>query len=97
MILATALAVQDISVRAIEFNVTAELPPGANGLLRLLNWLLWGVFLACMAAIVASGGKMAWEKWNQGSLQAPKMLLGACVGSIISGSANAILNAVAGG
>jgi hypothetical protein len=39
---------------------------------------------------------MAWEKWNQGSIQAPKILLGALVGAIVSGSANAILNAVAG-
>ena len=97
MILATAQAVQDFSVQAIEFNVTAELPPGANGLLKLLNWLFWGVLLACMASIVFSGGKMAWEKWNQGTIQAPKILLGALVGAIVSGSANAILNAVAGG
>lgn len=95
MILHTAQTVVDTTVLAIEFNPTPELPPGANGALKLLNFLLWAVFLACMAAIVYSGGKFAWERWNQGSAQAPKMLLGALGGAIIAGSANAILNSVA--
>lgn len=96
MLVHTAHTLTDTAVLAIEFNVTPELPPGSNGLLKLVNYFLWGVLLACMAAIVFSGAKFAWEKWNQGSAQAPKMLLGALVGAIIAGSANAILNSVAG-
>ena len=88
------LAAHDAAVLAIEFNITPEVPPGSAGFLRILNWLLWGVLLACVAAIVLSGGKMAWEKWNQGATQAPKMLLGALAGAVIAGGANAILNAV---
>lgn len=79
---------------AIDFNVNPEIPPGANGLMRLLNWLLWGVMLACVAALIFSGGKFAWEKWSQGATEAPKMLIGSLVGAIVAGSANAILNAV---
>lgn len=79
---------------AIDFSPTAEVPPGAAGLLKLLNWLMWGVMLACVAALVYSGGKFAWEKWNHGSTEAPKILVGALVGAIIAGSAGAILTAV---
>lgn len=88
--------VYDTAVLAVQFDVSPEIPPGANGLLKLLNWLLWGVMLACVAALVFSGGKFAWEKWSQGQTDAPKMLIGSLVGAIVAGSANAILNAVAG-
>ncbi len=27
---------------AVNFDINPEVPPGANGLLKLLNWLLWG-------------------------------------------------------
>ncbi|MFD4268146.1 hypothetical protein [Rhodococcus sp. NPDC058481] len=87
--------VTSTALLAIEFDINAEVPPGANGLLKLLNWLLWAVMLACVAAIVFSGGKFAWEKWQHGSSEAPKMLVGALVGAIVAGSASAILNAVA--
>ena len=88
--------VYDTAVLAVQFDVSPEVPPGANGLLKLLNWLLWGVMLACVAALVFSGGKFAWEKWSQGQTDAPKMLVGSLIGAIVAGSANAILNAVAG-
>ncbi len=67
---------------------------GANGLLKLLNWLLWGVTLACVAALIFSGGKFAWEKWQHGSGDSPKMLVGSLVGAIVAISANQILGAV---
>jgi len=78
----------------VSFNITPEVPPGANGLLKILNWLLWGVTLACVAALVFAGGKFAWEKWQHGQADSPKMLVGAMVGAIISLSASQILGAV---
>ena len=78
----------------VSFNITPEVPPGANGLLKILNWLLWGVTLACVAALVFAGGKFAWEKWQHGQADSPKMLVGAMVGAIISLSASQILSAV---
>ncbi len=84
----------DTAILAVEFNITAEVPPGANGLLKLLNWLLWGVTLACVAALVFSGGKFAWEKWQNGQTDAAKMLIGSLVGAIVAMSANSILSAV---
>ncbi|MDI9940380.1 MULTISPECIES: hypothetical protein [unclassified Rhodococcus (in: high G+C Gram-positive bacteria)] len=89
--------IHDTAILAIDFNVTPELPPGANGLLRLVNWLLWGILLACVAALVFSGGKFAWEKWSQGQTGGVTMLVGSLVGAIVAGSANTILNAVTAG
>jgi hypothetical protein len=86
--------VTDTVLFAIELDINPEAPPGANGLLKLLNWLLWGVFIACVAAVVFSGGKFAWEKWSSGSSDAMKMLVGSLVGAVIAGSASQILNAV---
>lgn len=81
---------------AVEFNVNPEIPPGANGLLKILNWGLWGVMLSCVAGVIISGGKFAWEKWSQGHTDAPKMLIGSLAGAVVAGSANALLNAVTG-
>ena len=88
--------IHDTAVLAIEFNITPELPPGANGLLRLVNWLMWGVLLACVAALVFSGGKFAWEKWSQGQTGGVSMLIGSLIGAIVAGSATQILNGVSG-
>lgn len=88
------LAAHDTAVLAIEFNITPEVPPGANGFLRLLNWGLWAALLACVAAIVYNGAKMGWEKWNQGATTAPKALIATLAGAVISGGANGILNAI---
>ncbi|AVP71445.1 hypothetical protein [Prescottella equi] len=86
--------VLDTAVLAQNFDINPEVPPGANGLLKLLNWLLWGVTLACVAALVFSGGKFAWEKWQNGQSDAVKMLVGSLVGAIVAISANSILSAV---
>jgi hypothetical protein len=86
--------VTDTVLFAFEVEINPEAPPGAGGLLKLLNWLLWGVFLVCVAGVVFSGGKFAWEKWSSGSSDAMKQLVGSLVGVVISGSATQILNAV---
>ncbi|MGV9948790.1 hypothetical protein [Rhodococcus aetherivorans] len=91
-----ALDVAVLAQGAVDFDINPEVPPGANGLLKLLNWLLWGVTLACVAALIFSGGKFAWEKWQHGSGDSPKMLVGSLVGAIVAISANQILSAVVG-
>ncbi|MDO1481541.1 hypothetical protein [Rhodococcus ruber] len=90
----TAVDVAYLAQGAVNFDINPEVPPGANGLLKLLNWLLWGVTLACVAALIFSGGKFAWEKWQHGSGDSPKMLVGSLVGAIVAISANQILGAV---
>ncbi|MBH5144252.1 MULTISPECIES: hypothetical protein [Rhodococcus erythropolis group] len=86
--------IYDTAILAVGFEVTPELPPGANGFLRILNWILWIVTFACVAAVIVSGGKFAWEKWSRGESDAVKMLLGSLGGAVVAGSAVQILNAV---
>lgn len=87
--------IYDTAILAIEFDIDPEVPPGARGFLRILNWVLWFVLFACVAAVIVSGAKFAWEKWSQGSSDAVKMLLGSLGGAVVAGSAVQILNAVA--
>jgi len=72
-------------------NVAPEAPPGSNGILRLMRWLMWFVMIAGISAIIYSGGRFAWEKWNGQALESPKMLVGALIGGIIATSASSIL------
>lgn len=75
-------------------NVTPEAPPGSNGLMRLVRWLMWIVMLSGITAIVYSGSKFAWEKWNGGALESPKMVVGALIGGIVATSAGTIMNTI---
>lgn len=84
----------DAAIMAIELNITPELPPGANGLLKIVNWVLWIALVGCTVAVIVSGVKFAWEKWSRGESDAVKMLVGSLVGAVIAGSATTILNAV---
>jgi hypothetical protein len=92
MILAAA---DSVSVLAQGFgNPTPEAPPGSQGLMKLVRWLMWFVMLSGVCGIVYSGGRFAWEKWNGSSMESPKMVVGALVGGIIATSAGSIMNAV---
>lgn len=75
-------------------TVQPEAPPGSNGILRLIRWLMWFVMLSGMTGIIYAGGRFAWEKWNGGALESPKMVAGAAVGGLVATSAGAIMNAV---
>ena len=57
-----------------------------GSVLELLNWALWGIFIASVVAVVLSAGKLAWEEWSSGSSDnwfAGKILVGSwLVGSV---------------
>lgn len=80
-------------VMAID-QITADVPPGSDKLLKLVRWLMWGVMLAGVAGIIYAGGKFAWEKWNGGALESPKIVVAALVGGIIATSASTLINTV---
>lgn len=75
-------------------NVTPEAPPGANGFLRLIRWLMWGVVLAGVAAIIYAGGKFGWERYNGGTLESPKIVVGALIGGALAATAGTLINTV---
>ncbi|WP_331758380.1 hypothetical protein OG225_40390 (plasmid) [Nocardia sp. NBC_01377] len=75
-------------------NYTPEQPPGSAGLEKLMRYLAWIVLLSGVAAIMFAGGKFAWEKWQGGMLESPKMVLGALIGGILATSAGTIMNGI---
>ncbi|OZC58610.1 hypothetical protein CH298_05945 [Rhodococcoides fascians] len=77
-----------------QIELTPEAPPKSDGFLRLGRWLLWFVVLAGVCALVYGGGKFGWEKYNGGSLESPKIVVGALIGGVIATSAGTIMNTV---
>lgn len=75
-------------------SVSPENPPIADALYKLLRYLLWFMLFGGVAAIIYGGGKFAYEKWNGLGGESTQMIVGACIGGIVSMSAAAILNAV---
>ena len=77
-------------------NPTPETPPAADKLMKLVRYFTWFVLLSGVMAVTFGGGKFAWEKWNGGRLDSPKMIAGAMAGGAIATSAGTIMNAVIG-
>ncbi|MGX1762713.1 hypothetical protein ACWIG5_38470 [Streptomyces lydicus] len=77
-------------------NPTPEAPPLSDKILQMVRYLTWFALLSGILAIVFAGGKFAWEKWQGGALQSPKMIAGAMVGGVVATSAGTIMNAVIG-
>ncbi|WP_067859942.1 hypothetical protein [Nocardia shimofusensis] len=94
---AVALAHTVVTVWAQEINITPTAPPGANKVITLVNFMAWFVTLAGIAAVIYAGGKFGWERWHGGSVESPKILLGALFGGILATSAGPIMNAVVNG
>ncbi|MEU1981599.1 hypothetical protein [Nocardia sp. NPDC019395] len=78
-------------------NPTPEPPPLSDKITQMTQYLTWFVLLSGVTSIVFGGGKFAWEKWNGGSLTAPKQIAGAMMGGAVATSAGTIMNAVMGG
>lgn len=77
-------------------NPTPEAPPASDKILKMVRYLTWLVLLSGVAGITFAGGKFAWEKWNGGTFDSPKMLAGAMIGGVIATSAGTIMNAIIG-
>ncbi|MGO4614984.1 hypothetical protein AB4305_07920 [Nocardia sp. 2YAB30] len=77
-------------------NPTPEAPPLADKLMQMGQYFTWLVQLSGVTAITYGGGRFAWEKWNGGTLQSPKMVASAMTGGVVATSAGTIMNAVLG-
>ncbi|MDO3651042.1 MULTISPECIES: hypothetical protein [Nocardia] len=77
-------------------NPTPEAPPMADKVMQLSRYFTWGILLSGVTAITYGGGRFAWEKWNGGGLQSPKMIASAMAGGAVATSAGTIMNAVIG-
>lgn len=91
----TTLALQGSDVLAqMDTDLVPKAPVGSNGLVEIGRIILWLVFFAGILAIVVGGGWLAWEKFNGGVNQAPKVIVGALIGGIIAASATGLMNMV---
>ncbi|MCM6777097.1 hypothetical protein NDR87_26775 [Nocardia sp. CDC159] len=95
MVLAAAHDVYTTVVAQVG-NPTPETPPAADKLLKMVRYFTWFVLLSGVTAVTYGGGKFAWEKWNGGALESPKMVAGAMIGGATATSAGTIMNAVIG-
>jgi hypothetical protein len=73
-----------------------EAPPLSDKIIQMTRYLTWFVLLSGVTSIVFGGGKFAWEKWNGGTLTAPKQIAGAMTGGAVATSAGTIMNAIMG-
>ncbi|WP_206045895.1 hypothetical protein [Nocardia mangyaensis] len=95
MILAALHDTYGIAVAQVG-NPTPEAPPMADKVMQLSRYFTWGILLSGVTAITYGGGRFAWEKWNGGGLQSPKMIASAMAGGAVATSAGTIMNAVIG-
>jgi hypothetical protein len=77
-------------------NPTPEAPPISDKIMQLVRYLTWFAIRSGIISIIYAGGRFAWEKWNGGALQSPKMVAGAMIGGVVATSAGTIMNAVIG-
>lgn len=71
-------------------------PPGSSGILTILKWGAWGVFVCCVGGVLYSAAKMAFSH-SQGGYggQHQSQLLWVLAACVIAGSASAIVGALA--
>ncbi|MGW4370356.1 hypothetical protein ACWEKT_32395 [Nocardia takedensis] len=93
----TVLGDAVVAVLAQDITITPTAPPGSGSAIVIVNFLAWFVTLAGIAAIIYAGGKFGWERWHGGSVESPKILLGALVGGVVATSAGPIMTAVVAG
>lgn len=74
-------------------NVDPVPPPGSGGLLQLVSYAKYLGYLGGLIGIIYGGGRFAWEKWNGGSVESPKIISACLVGGIVIAVSTPLLNA----
>ena len=73
-----------------------EAPPGSDAILKLVGWVAWIAFAACVVGVLKAGGLLAaMGIGNRGSGDHGMALVASIAGAIVCGSAAAIVTAVA--
>lgn len=71
-------------------------PPGSDSLVKVIGWVAWIAFAACVVGVFKAGGLLAaMGIGNRGSGDHGMALVASIAGAIICGSAAAIVTAVA--
>lgn len=73
-----------------------EAPPGSEAMLKVIGWVAWIAFAACVVGVLKAGGLLAaMGIGNRGSGDHGMALVASIAGAIVCGSAAAIVTAVA--
>ncbi len=73
-----------------------EAPPGSDSILKVVGWIAWIAFAACVVGVLKAGGLLAaMGIGNRGSGDHGMALVASIAGAIVCGSAAAIVTAVA--
>lgn len=77
-------------------DVSPEKPPKADGILKILNWVDWGVFAVCLAGFLIAAGAMAIRHHQGASMQDMSGLAKAAIGTVLASAATAIVGVLMG-
>lgn len=80
---------RDMYVLAVDFTTNPTAPPGTEAVQTILNWLAWGVALACVVGVLITAGSMALShKRSPGEDHISRLgwVLGACILGASAGS-----------
>ncbi|MEV6071822.1 hypothetical protein AB0L82_35235 [Nocardia sp. NPDC052001] len=80
-------------VLAIE-HIDPVPPPGSNGLLQIARYFKYLAFLGGLLGIIYGGGRFAFEKWNGGAVESPKIIAACLIGGVVIAAASPLLEAV---
>lgn len=72
-----------------------EAPPGSEGFQEILRWAAWMAFGVCVLGLIVSGGMMAIAHNRGDGGQHGSRLMWVMAGSVVIGSASAIVAGVA--
>lgn len=76
-------------------EMTPEAPPAAQGFLKLVNWLMWFVMLACLCGLIYAGSVIAWTKFHATSHPyVTRNTVNTMIGALIASTAYNLMDAV---
>ena len=75
-------------------NPTPVTPPGVESLTTVVNWLAWGVSIACVAGVLLVAGRMALAHRRGEGMEVTGGLIAVLCAAILAGGASGFVAAV---
>ena len=75
-------------------NVTPQRPPGTDGLVRVVNYIAWGAFAICLVGFIIAAATMGIKHSRGEDLPGMKGIALSLLGTVLIGSAGAIVGSV---
>lgn len=72
-------------------NLDPEQPPGTDGFVTVLNWIVWGVIILGLAGFLVGSGYLVFASLTGREIQGFKMLVLAIIACILATAAGGIV------